>query len=57
MLLAEAACSLEEATDLYARRVAAAERALGPSAYEEYLGHFWGVLGTGPCIRARLGLA
>jgi hypothetical protein len=56
VLLAEQAPRSKEAFDLYARGVAAGERALGPGAFEEHLGHFWGVLETRPYMRARLGL-
>jgi len=57
LLAEETARSLEEALDLYARGVEAGERALGPEAFEEYVGHFWGVLETRPYMRARAGLA
>ena len=58
MLLAEeAAQTLEEARRYYQAGVEAGERALGPSAFEEYAGHFWGVLETRPYMRARAGLA
>ncbi len=33
------------------------ERALGPDAFREYEGQFWGVLETRPNMRARAGLA
>ncbi|HEC63058.1 MAG TPA: tetratricopeptide repeat protein, partial [Candidatus Acetothermia bacterium] len=57
ILAEETACSTAEARDLYAKGVAAAERALGPEIFEEEAGHFWGVLSTRPYMRARLGLA
>lgn len=57
LLAEEAARNLKEAKDLYEKGVKAGERALGPGAFEEYVGHFWGVLETRPYMRARLGLA
>jgi len=57
LLAEEAAGDLEEARDFYARGVKAGERALGPRAFEEYAGRFWGILETRPYMRARLGLA
>ena len=56
-LLAEAAGSVKEARDLYARALEAAESALGPAAFQEYAGHFWGFIETRPYMRARAGLA
>lgn len=46
-----------EALELYAKGVEAGERALGPEAFEEDVGHFWGLLETRPYMRARFGLA
>jgi hypothetical protein len=57
LLAEETARSPEEAADLYARGVAAGERALGPAAFGEDAGHFWGLVETRPYMRARLGLA
>jgi tetratricopeptide (TPR) repeat protein len=57
LLAEEGARSLNEAKDLYEQGVKAGERALGPQAFKEYVGHFWGVLETRPYMRARLGLA
>lgn len=57
LLAEETARSLEEARDLYAKGVEAGERALGPAAFKEGVGHFWGVLETRPYMRARSGLA
>ncbi len=37
--------------------MAAGERALGKQVFEEYAGHFWGMLETRPYMRARQGLA
>lgn len=57
VILAEHAGDLERARDLYAQGVAAGERALGPQAFEEEAGHFWGLMTTRPYMRARFGLA
>lgn len=57
VLLAEHARSQKEGRRLYEQGVAAGQRALGPRAFDEYVGHFWGVLETRPYMRARLGLA
>jgi tetratricopeptide (TPR) repeat protein len=57
VLLAEAVVSRRAALDLYAKGVAAGERALGPEPFQRQVGHFWGVLETRPYMRARLGLA
>jgi len=57
VLLAEkTARTLNEAKDLYEQGVRAGERALG-SQFEEYVGHFWGIMETRPYMRARAGLA
>jgi tetratricopeptide (TPR) repeat protein len=57
LLAEEAATSLPEALDLYRQGVEAGERALGKEAFEEDVGHFWGILDTRPYMRARAGLA
>jgi len=57
VLLAEESPDPEAALALYTQAVAAAERALGPEALEEHVGHFWGIVTTRPYMRARLGLA
>jgi tetratricopeptide (TPR) repeat protein len=57
VLLAEAATERPAARDLYARGVAAGERALGPTAFTEDAGHFWSMITTRPYMRARFGLA
>ena len=57
VLLAEHAQTAEEARKHYEQGVAAGERALGKQAFEEYAGHFWGILETRPYMRAREGLA
>lgn len=57
LLAEETAQTLEEATELYQKGVAAGERALGEQAFTEETGHFWGIVETRPYMRARLGLA
>jgi tetratricopeptide (TPR) repeat protein len=57
LLAEETAKSLDEALDFYRRGVVAGERALGKKAFEEDVGHFWGLLETRPYMRARAGLA
>ena len=57
LLAEEAAQSIEEARDHYAKGVEAGELALGPHGFKEYAGHFWGFLETRPYMRARAGLA
>ncbi len=57
LLAEETAKSIEEARDLHVKGVAAGERSLGPKAFEEDAGHFWGILETRPYMRARVGLA
>jgi tetratricopeptide (TPR) repeat protein len=58
VLIAEhAAPDFDERLGLYRRAVDAGERALGRAAFEEDVGHFWGLLETRPYMRARLGLA
>ena len=57
VLLAEHARSRKEALRLYEQGVAAGERALGPKAFQDEVGRFWGVIETRPYMRARLGLA
>jgi len=57
VLLAAYAETLPEALGLYEQGVAAGERALGEHGFEEYEGHFWGILETRPYMRAREGLA
>lgn len=57
VLLAEHASTSDEAQELYEQGVAAGERTLGPKAFVEHAGHFWGVLETRPYMRARQGLA
>jgi hypothetical protein len=57
VLLAEEARSPRESKELYEQGVKAGERALGPRAFEEDAGHFWGIIETRPYMRARAGLA
>ncbi len=57
LLAEEAAPTPEEAAHLYLQGVEAGERALGQRAFEEDVGHFWGLLETRPYMRARHGLA
>ena len=57
LLAEEAARSVEEARDFYAKGVEAGELALGPEGFKEYAGQFWGFLETRPYMRARAGLA
>ena len=47
----------KEALDLYQQALAAGERAIGPDAFRQDVGHFWGLLETRPSMRAREGLA
>lgn len=57
VILAEACPDTKESYDLYAGGVAAGERLLGTEFFKEEVGHFWGILGTRPYMRARLGMA
>lgn len=57
LLAEEAAADVDEAKAYYAQGVEAGERALGPRAFEEDAGHFWGLMQTRPYMRARAGLA
>jgi len=57
VLLAEETRNLKQRKELYEKGVKAGERALGPEAFEENVGYFWGVTETRPYMRARLGLA
>jgi tetratricopeptide (TPR) repeat protein len=52
-----AANSPAGAKKLYEQGVAAAERVLGPAAFVDDAGHFWGLLETRPYMRARFGVA
>lgn len=57
LLAEEAAKDILEARRHYEAGVAAGERALGAEAFEDDVGHFWGILETRPYMRARSGLA
>lgn len=57
LLAEEKAQSVEEAQSYFQKGVEAGERALGETAFEEDVGHFWGLLETRPYMRARAGLA
>jgi tetratricopeptide (TPR) repeat protein len=57
LLAEEAAKTVGEALTYYEQGVAAGERALGAAAFQELVGHFWGILETRPYMRARQGLA
>ncbi len=53
----EIPATLEEKRDMYLAGVEAGERAIGQRAFNEDVGHFWGLLETRPYMRARAGLA
>ena len=57
LLAQDAARDPGEALELYAKGVAAGERALGKRAFKRDVGYFWGLLETRPYMRARAGLA
>ncbi len=57
VLLGEQATTRKEALELYQQALAAGERAIGPDAFQQSVGHFWGLLETRPYMRAREGLA
>ncbi len=57
VLLAEHAQDRRQALTFWKQAVAAGERALGPQAFQEHGGHFWGILDTRPFMRAKEGLA
>jgi tetratricopeptide (TPR) repeat protein len=57
LLAEETARTPDEALKLYEEGVRAGERALGPEAFTEDAGNFWGVLETRPYMRARAGVA
>jgi tetratricopeptide (TPR) repeat protein len=57
VLLAGHTSDLAEATRLNGLGVEAGMNALGPRAFEEDVGQFWGLLETRPYMRARLALA
>ena len=57
VILAEQAGTLEAELEYYTKATEAAERALGPEAFKEHTGHFWGITETRPYMRARAGVA
>jgi tetratricopeptide (TPR) repeat protein len=57
VILADEERTLKKAVALYAKGVEAGERALGPEFFKREVGHFWGLSGTRPYMRARFGLA
>ncbi|RLB53559.1 MAG: hypothetical protein DRJ42_11670 [Deltaproteobacteria bacterium] len=57
LLAEEEATTAEEAIELLRKGVSAGERLIGPEAFEENAGEFWGVLETRPYMRARANLA
>lgn len=57
LLAREGTEDLLEKIALYRKGVDAAERTLGPRAFERNVGHFWGILEARPYLRARFGLA
>jgi tetratricopeptide (TPR) repeat protein len=57
LLAEETARNPEEALRLYEQGMQAGEHALGPEAFQEAVGHFWGMLETRPYMRARAGVA
>lgn len=57
VLLAEEMPDRTRRAGLYRKGLEAAQEELGPTPFEEDVGHFWSVLVTRPYMRARLGLA
>jgi len=57
VILAEQAGTREAELEHYAQALAAGARALGSKAFQESLGHFWGITSTRPYMRARFGVA
>lgn len=56
-ILADEASSTAEAAVMFAKAVELAAEDLGASAFEEDVGHFWGIFETRPYMRARQRLA
>ncbi len=52
-ILRHMALPLEDEIELLDKIVALAEQRLGPKAFKEYAGHFWGFIETRPYMRAR----
>lgn len=57
VILADMSIDPTRRIELYTHALAAAERVLGPEAFEQHAGEFWLVLETRPYMRARSGLA
>jgi len=57
LLAEETAKTPAEAIELYRKGLEAGEKSLGPAAFQDDVGHFWGLLETRPYMRARGGLA
>jgi tetratricopeptide (TPR) repeat protein len=57
LLAEETATTPAEAIELYRKGVEAGAQAVGPAAFKQDVGHFWGLLETRPYMRARCGLA
>ncbi|NIA22542.1 MAG: hypothetical protein GWP05_11405 [Anaerolineaceae bacterium] len=57
VILAEANSDPAKAMGFYTQAVEAGRRAIGPAPFEEDVGHFWGLHGTRPFMRAIMGLA
>ncbi len=57
VVLAGDEASPEAAASLYRQGVEAGEKAIGPQAFDDDVGLFWGLLETRPYMRARHGLA
>lgn len=57
LLAEEEARTPQKALEYYEKGVQAGERALGPQAFADNVGHFWAILETRPYMRARAGLA
>lgn len=56
-LLGDLAPTAAEAAESYREAMQSAERRLGPEAFREYAGHFWGFVETRPYMTARERLA
>lgn len=57
LMLAEETPKRAERLALLQQAVQAGERALGPQAFRDHVGHFWGLVETRPYMRARHALA
>jgi tetratricopeptide (TPR) repeat protein len=57
LLAEETARTILQAAELYAKGVAAGERAFGDEYFRQNAGRFWGIVETRPYMRARFGLA